>query len=173
MSRLEERAVERPVAEQLGELLRKKDRTLAVAESATGGMVGSLVTDVPGSSDYFDRSLVLYSNRSKRQLVDVNPEAIDEHGAVSREVARQMAQGVRDAADTDWGISTTGIAGPGGGTEEKPVGLVFIGVASSGDDAVGRFTETARYVFEGDRWELKERFARQALRDLVTAMEQS
>lgn len=170
MSRLEDTDVERPVAERAGELLRERGETLAVAESATGGMVGSLVTDVPGSSDYFDRSLVLYSNRSKRQLVDVGEDVIAEHGAVSREVARQMAQGVLDASETDWGISTTGIAGPGGGTEEKPVGLVFIGVASVGEDG-SESVDAERYVFKGDRWTLKERFARQALRDLVAAME--
>ena len=161
-----------PVEERLGEALRERGETVAVAESATGGLVGSLLTDVPGSSDYFDRAVVTYSYRAKRALLAVPREDLDEHGAVSAPVARRMAAAVRDTADTTWGVATTGVAGPEGGTEEKPVGTVFVGVAYAGEWGTGTSTTTVeRYGFDGDRRECKERFARQALWDCLAAVE--
>lgn len=161
-----------PVEERLGEALRERGETVATAESATGGLAGSLLTDVPGSSDYFDRAVVAYSYRAKRALLAVPREDLDEHGAVSAPVARRMAAGVRDTADTTWGVATTGIAGPGGGTDEKPVGTVFVGVAYAGEWGTGTSTTTVeRYTFDGDRHERKEQFARQALRDCLAAVE--
>ena len=158
--------------ERVGEVLRGTDDTLAVAESCTGGLVASRVTDVAGSSAYFDRGVVTYSNEAKQQLLSVSREVLDAHGAVSAAVAREMAAGVRDTAGTTWGISTTGIAGPGGGTDEKPVGTVYIGVAYAAPWGTGSSTvEATRYVFDGDRSERKNAFATQALSDLLRAIE--
>ncbi|MEF8979894.1 MAG: CinA family protein [Haloarculaceae archaeon] len=160
-----------PSEEQVGQALREADATVAVAESCTGGLVGSLLTDVPGSSDYFDRSLVTYSNDAKQDLLAVSREALDGHGAVSEPVAREMALAIRDTAGTTWGVATTGIAGPTGGTPETPVGTVFVAVAYAGP--WGTETSTAsveQYAFDGTRLELKERFARQALEDLLAAV---
>jgi nicotinamide-nucleotide amidase len=162
----------RPVEERVGERLRTAGHTLALAESLTGGLVGSLVTDVPGSSDYFDRGVVAYSNDAKLTVLGVDREALDRHGAVSAPVARQMARGVRDAAETTWGVATTGIAGPTGGTTEKPVGLVFVGVAYAGDWGTRTsFSRAHRYEFTGDRSAVKATSARQALRDLLDALD--
>ncbi|WP_251328074.1 CinA family protein [Haloplanus pelagicus] len=155
---------------RLGRRLRERGETVAVAESLTGGLVGSYLTDVPGSSDYFDRGIVAYSNDAKLDALGVSRESLDAHGAVSAPVAREMAQGVRDAAGTDWGVSTTGIAGPAGGTDEKPVGLVFVGLAHAApwgtDDS---FVRAERHVFDGDRWTVKNESARQALDTLLAA----
>ena len=165
-------AAEPPVEERLGEALRERGETIAVAESATGGLAGSLLTDVPGSSDYFDRAVVTYSYRAKRALLAVPREDLDEYGAVSEPVARRMAAAVRDTADTTWGVATTGVAGPEGGTEGKPVGTVFVGVAFAGEWGTDASETTVeRYEFDGDRIECKERFARQALRDCLAAVE--
>ena len=161
-----------PVEERLGERLRSAGHTVAVAESLTGGLVGSLLTDVPGSSDYFDRATVAYSNDAKLDALGVRREALDAHGAVSAPVARQMARGARDDAGTTWGVSTTGIAGPGGGTEEKPVGLVYVGVAYAGEwGSRESFARARRYVFDGDRREVKEQSARRALTDVLRALD--
>jgi len=160
------------IEKRAGDALQEGDATLAVAESCTGGLVASLVTDVPGSSDYFDRGVVVYSNDAKQELLGVSREALDSRGAVSEPVAREMARSARDTAGTTWGVATTGIAGPSGGTAEKPVGTVYIGVAygapwGSGSSA----TAVERYRFKGTRTERKERFARQALADLLDAVE--
>lgn len=155
-----------PVEERIGDLLRETGHTVATAESCTGGLIGSLLTDVPGSSDYFDRSLVTYSYDAKLEL-GVTRESLDEYGAVSERVARQMAQRVRDTAGTKWGVSTTGIAGPSGGTEEKPVGTVFVAVAYAGDWGTQEsYVTWERRQFEGSRLEIKEQIARHALRKL-------
>jgi nicotinamide-nucleotide amidase len=165
-------AADPPIESQVGDPLRAADQTVAVAESCTGGLIGSLLTDVPGSSDYFDRSLVTYSYDAKLELLAVDRETLDEDGAVSAPVARQMAQGVRDVAGTTWGVSTTGIAGPEGGTDDKPVGTVFIGVAYAGAWGSGTSaTRVRRYEFDGTRTEIKEQIARQALEDLLAGVE--
>ncbi len=158
--------------ETVGDRLRATDATLAVAESATGGLVASLLTDVPGASDYLDRSVVTYSNDAKQELLAVGREALDAEGAVSAPVASQMASGVRDTAGTTWGLSTSGIAGPTGGTDEKPVGTVFVGVAYAGP--WGSETSTVavdRHEFDGDRVENKRQFAEAALESLSAAVE--
>jgi nicotinamide-nucleotide amidase len=113
----------------VGGLLRKANATLALAESCTGGLVSERLTRVPGSSDYFLGGAVTYTNELKTRLVGVPPELIAEHGAVSEPVARAMAEGVRHALGSDWGIGITGVAGPGGGSEAKPVGTVHIALA--------------------------------------------
>jgi nicotinamide-nucleotide amidase len=161
-----------PVQQRVGERLHEHDATVAVAESATGGLVGSLLTDVAGSSDYFDRSIVAYSYDAKRDLLAVNREALDAHGAVSEPVARQLAAGVRDTGDATYGVATTGIAGPTGGSDDKPVGTVFVGVAYAAPWGTGRSETTVeRYEFAGTRRECKEQFARQALEDLLSTVE--
>src|SRR5918997_1041278 len=116
----------------VGRLLAAQSATLALAESCTGGLLAKRLTDMPGSSAYFKEGLVTYSNESKERLLEVPQEMLAEHGAVSEPVARKMAEGARRLAGTDYGLSVTGIAGPDGGTEEKPVGLVFVGLADAG-----------------------------------------
>jgi nicotinamide-nucleotide amidase len=161
-----------PIEKRVGERLREREETLAVAESCTGGLVGSRLTDVPGSSAYFDRSLVTYANDAKQELLGVSREALDAHGAVSGPVAREMARGVRDTAGTTWGVATTGIAGPTGGTDEKPVGTVYLGVAYAGPwGTESSTTSVERYEFDGSRTERKSQFAEQALSDLLAAIE--
>jgi nicotinamide-nucleotide amidase len=159
------------IEQRLGDALRETEATIAVAESCTGGLVGSLLTDVPGSSDYFDRSLVTYSSKAKRALLAVSREELDSHGAVSEPVAREMARGARDTADTTWGVATTGIAGPEGGTDEKPVGTVYIGIAYAAPWTTGDSIVTAEHhVFEGTRREIKEKIARRALTAVFEAL---
>ncbi len=161
-----------PIEKRVGDALRERGETLAVAESCTGGLVGSHVTDVPGSSDYFDRSVVSYSYDAKRDLLAVSRETLDEHGAVSDPVARQMARAVCDTADTDWGVATTGIAGPDGGTDEDPVGTVYVGVANAAPWGSGDSRTTVRrHVVEGSREEVKGRFVERALADLLERVE--
>ena len=119
----------RAAAERVLELCRNKNFTLATAESCTGGLVAVTITDIPGSSDVFDRGIVTYSNDAKQMLLGVPKAMLDEYGAVSAPVARAMAEGVIRATNTQLGVSITGIAGPDGGSEEKPIGLVFVGGA--------------------------------------------
>jgi nicotinamide-nucleotide amidase len=116
-----------------GQLLQEHGQTLAVAESCTGGWLGETLTEVSGSSSYFLGGVISYSNDVKVNLLDVDRQILDQHGAVSAIVAEQMAQGVKAKLKSDWGISITGIAGPNGGTETKPVGLVYVGIAYPDD----------------------------------------
>jgi nicotinamide-nucleotide amidase len=134
--------------------------TLAVAESCTGGLVAQRVTDVPGSSVYFLEGVVAYSNEAKVRLLGVPSDLIAEHGAVSAEVAEAMAEGVRLRAESDFGVSVTGIAGPGGGTDDKPVGLVYVALS---DDA---HTQHRKLLLPGDRTLIRWR-ASQAALDLL------
>ena len=146
--------------EVVGRRLAMTNFTLAVAESCTGGLIAQRLTSVPGSSKYFIEGVVTYSNESKTRLLGVDKKIIREFGAVSQQVARDMARGVRHHAKTDFGLSVTGIAGPDGGTEEKPVGLVYIALA---DDA---HTEHKRLMIPGDR-ELVRWRASQAALDML------
>jgi nicotinamide-nucleotide amidase len=123
----------------LGALLRERTMTIAAAESCTGGLFTSRLTDVPGSSAYVERGVVCYSNRAKIELVDVPEAMLREHGAVSEPVARAMADGIRRRAGTNVGIGITGIAGPDGGTPEKPVGTVCIAAIVDGESRVRTF----------------------------------
>jgi nicotinamide-nucleotide amidase len=119
--------------EIVGTMLRSRGATLAVAESCTGGTLSRMVTSVPGSSDYFKGGVIAYNNAVKTVLLDVDAEEIEKHKVVSHEVARAMAIGARRQFESDWAISTTGIAGPGGGTDEQPVGLIYVAVAGPTD----------------------------------------
>ncbi|WP_273887630.1 competence/damage-inducible protein A [Rubrobacter naiadicus] len=127
----------------VGRLLTEKGRTLALAESCTGGLLAKRLTDIPGSSRYFKEGLVTYSNEAKERLLGVPRELLVRYGAVSEEVARAMAEGVRRLADSDYGLSVTGIAGPEGGTPEKPVGLVWVGLADAGGTRAEKLNLTA------------------------------
>lgn len=147
-------------ADVLGRLLREKGLTIAVAESCTGGKLGDMITDVAGSSDYFLGGVVSYSNASKVDLLGVDRSVMDAKGAVSEEVAISMAQGVRGRLKADVGVGITGIAGPGGATPDKPVGLVYIAVSSGSGNAC------ERHVFSGSRTAIKTKSAERAL-DLV------
>jgi nicotinamide-nucleotide amidase len=118
----------RPLEGVVGDLLRARQYRIAIAESCSGGLLSSRLTDVPGSSDYFDRGAVSYSNRAKEEWLGVPGAMLEAHGAVSEPVATAMADGIRDRTGSDVGIGVTGIAGPGGGTPEKPVGTVAIAV---------------------------------------------
>ena len=129
----------RPLEAVVGDLLRQAGWTIAAAESCTGGLLMSRLTDVPGSSDYVDRGVVCYSDRAKVELLDVPAALIEEHGAVSEPVARAMADGIRRVAASDVGIGITGIAGPGGGTAEKPVGTVAVAVTANDAQRVRTF----------------------------------
>ncbi|MDT5296147.1 MAG: nicotinamide-nucleotide amidase [Acidobacteriota bacterium] len=131
--------------------------TLAVAESCTGGLVAHRLTEVAGSSTYFTEGVVTYSNESKTRLLDVPAELIESRGAVSAEVAEAMAEGVKRRAGTDFGLAVTGVAGPGGGSTEKPVGLVYVALA---DDA---HTEHRRLMLPGDRHLIRWRASQSAL----------
>ncbi len=168
---MREFADEPSIEHRVGDTLTNAGATVALAESCTGGLIGSLLTDVPGSSDYFDRSLVTYSYDAKLTELAVSRESLDDHGAVSTPVARQMARGVRDTAGVDWGVATTGIAGPGGGTADKPVGTVFVGLARRGAwDSDATASRVDRYEFDGDRLAVKQQIARRALRNLDRAV---
>ena len=136
-----------------GELLNENNYTLAVAESCTGGLLSDMITNVPGSSDYFNGGITAYANEAKINLLNVDEHAIIEYGAVSKDVALQMARGVAEALHADIGISTTGIAGPGGGSPEKPVGTVWIGYWSEQDHFAVKLQLTK------DRWINKEQSA--------------
>ncbi len=143
--------------EVVGEALARMGKTLAVAESCTGGLLAKLVTDIPGASRYFTYGWVTYSDEAKSRELDVPPEMVDEYGAVSEQVVRAMAQGARRKAGADYAIAITGIAGPGGGSEQKPVGLVYIAVDSQ------EGTDTSRHVFSFDRSTVRLRAAQTAL----------
>jgi nicotinamide-nucleotide amidase len=142
----------------VGKLLRARNETLAVAESCTGGLIADLITEVPGSSDYFKLSAVTYANSAKIKILGVASGTLDIHGAVSEETAGEMAQGVQRISGASYGLATSGIAGPGGGTDDKPVGTVCIGLATV-DSVIRR-----RYHFTFDNRRLNKRiFAAAAL----------
>ena len=160
-----------PIEHQVGDALSAAGETVALAESCTGGLITSLLTDVPGASTYVTQGFVAYAYGPHRTLVGVSRETLDAHGAVSEESAREMAQAARDRADTTWGLAATGICGPGGGTREKPVGTAYIAVAYAGEWGSGRSeTWVERYEANGDRREAKRRIAREALRVLHEAV---
>jgi len=145
------------MGEEIGNLLRQKGLTLGVVESATGGLISHLITNVPGSSDYYKGSVTAYSNEIKIKAVGVKEATINRYGAVSYQVAEEMAQGGRKVLAVDICLADTGIAGPGGATIEKPVGLFYIGLSHPGG------TESRKHVFSGDREQNKQTAAEAAL----------
>ena len=151
------------LAQQLGERLRRSGRSLAVAESCTGGLLGSAVTDVPGSSAYFLGGVISYADRVKVDQLGVSDSVLRRYGAVSEEAAAAMANGVRQLLKADIGVSITGVAGPDA-EGSKPAGLTFIGIAGDG-------VTTHRFEWTGDRWDNRSRSVIAALELLVRAPE--
>lgn len=137
--------------------LLEKDLKIATAESCTGGLIAGSITSVSGSSACFDCGVVTYSNEQKQKLLGVKNESLETYGAVSFEVAREMAEGVRRISGADIGVSVTGIAGPTGGTPEKPVGTVWIGIASK------MSSDAFKFLFDGDRDEVRRQTVDKAL----------
>jgi len=149
------------ILKNVSDNLKRKNLTIAIAESCTGGLLSHLLTNISGSSDYFKTGIIAYSNKSKIKLLGVSQKTITEYGAVSKQTASAMAIGIRKQANVDIGISTTGIAGPTGGTEEKPVGLVYIGIVSE------KNIDVQRFVFSKDRLKNKEKTCYKALEMLL------
>jgi PncC family amidohydrolase len=149
---------------EVGKTIEGLGKTLAIAESVTGGLASSMITDVPGSSGYFLLGVVAYSNEAKVSILGVRGPTLAKHGAVSEQVALEMAQGVRRIAQTSIGASCTGIAGPAGATTSKPVGLVYFAVVD-GDVVIGH-----REVFPGDRWEVKRQAAERLLELILSTV---
>jgi len=148
---------EQTLEEVVGKMLKENGETLSVAESCTGGLVAAKITNISGSSDYFERGVVSYGNQSKIEILGVPQDLLEKYGAVSPEVALAMAKGIREISKTDLGLSVTGIAGPTGGTKEKPVGLIYVGLA----DAQKRWVE--KFLFGQDRMINRERASQAAL----------
>jgi len=146
----------------LGELLSARGLTLAVAESCTGGLIGHRITNIAGSSAYYLGSITAYAYEAKVRLLGVSWNSLNQYGAVSEQVALEMARGVRKALGANLGISVTGIAGPGGGTPEKPVGTVWIGLSAGGKIIAGN-EKAYHFVWQGDRAENKRQSADAAL----------
>jgi nicotinamide-nucleotide amidase len=142
---------------EIGTLLRGRGWTLSVAESCTGGLVSHSLTNVPGSSGYFEGGVVSYSNRAKAAHLGIPPAYLQKHGAVSSQVARKMAEGVRKAFRTTFGLSTTGVAGPGGGTKKTPVGLVFTAFSD------GKRIRVKKEMFRGTRLQIKQQATQRCL----------
>jgi nicotinamide-nucleotide amidase len=140
----------KPIEVKIGEMLRERELLLATAESCTGGLIGQRITSVAGSSDYYAGGVITYSNAAKSTLLDVDEDILAEYGAVSAPAAKAMAAGVMQKLAADIAVSTTGIAGPGGGSKEKPVGLVFIGLARRGKPAIAKECH-----FKGGRKEIQ------------------
>ena len=160
------------VAVRVGEALESRGEMIATAESATGGLVCSMLTDVPGSSAYMDRGFVTYAYDAKVGTLGIDRALLDEHGAVSEVVARRMAAAARDLSGSTWGVSVTGVAGPTGGSKAKPVGTMHIGVAFAGEwGSQESFASASHYVFEGDRMAIKRAAAEQALADVFHAVQ--
>jgi nicotinamide-nucleotide amidase len=149
-------------AEELGRRLTAKRAFVAVAESCTGGLVAKRITDVAGSSTWFERGLVVYSNASKQDLLGVSPDLLAQFGAVSRECAEAMARGVLVMTPADWAVAVTGIAGPGGGSPEKPVGLVWLAWERRGGKP-----ESAALQLSGSREQIRAAAAQAALQGLL------
>ncbi len=151
--------------ERIGALLKDKRLTVSLAESCTGGLIASRITDVAGASEYFTAGLVTYSNSAKTRYLNVSEDVIGKNGAVSAEVAGLMARGAREGSGADIGLSVTGIAGPTGGSAEKPVGTVFIGLATVSGILVRRFQLT------GNRKEIRQGTADHALTMMLDHLE--
>ena len=150
------------LSQQIGQALELRGSTLTTAESCTGGWIAKVITDVPGSSAWFEQGFVTYSNRAKQQLIGVAPQTLNSYGAVSESVVREMAQGALQAAEADYAISVSGIAGPGGGSDEKPVGTVWFGFANKQGQT---FAVTA--CFAGERDAVRRQATEFALQTLL------
>ena len=157
--------MERP-EEKLVRLLRERNLTITTAESCTGGMIAGRIVDVPGASYVLNQALVTYSNEAKQRLVNVSEQTLAAYGAVSPGTAAEMAAGATAAAQADLALSSTGIAGPDGGTKEKPVGLVYLGCAYKGK------VQVKKCLFDGDRAAVREAAVREAVELALRALEE-
>lgn len=155
------------LVERLSTKLREANMKMATAESCTGGMIAAAMTDLAGSSDIFERGFVTYSNDAKTELLDVLPDILQEHGAVSSQTAKAMVQGALNHSHADIAVSVTGIAGPGGGTDEKPVGLVYIGYGIK--DKI----QSAEHHFDGNRTAIRQQTVEAALTHLLNYLDQT
>lgn len=155
------------LVENLSILLAERHWKIAVAESCTGGLLAGAITHRPGSSAIFDRGFVTYSNDAKIECLGVNPKTLEKHGAVSYETAEEMALGTLKHSHADLAISITGIAGPDGGTDEKPVGLVYFGYALRGGSS-----GSVHHIFKGNREQIRVKAAATALKQLITILQQ-
>ncbi len=151
--------------EKIAELLKKEHFTVATAESCTGGLIGHMLTNIAGSSEYYRGGVIAYSNDVKECILGVRRSTLEKYGAVSEQTAYEMADGAKRKLDAHIAIATTGIAGPGGGSEEKPVGLVYIALATPYG------IEVRKFIFNGDRLENKKNFAKAALNMLLEFLE--
>jgi nicotinamide-nucleotide amidase len=154
------------LALRLGENLRARKQWVSTAESCTGGGIASAITDIPGSSNWFGYGFVTYSNEAKQRLLGVRAQTLLEHGAVSEATVRQMAEGALKASGADWAVAVSGVAGPTGGTPEKPVGLVWFALA--GKDVT---TRAFKHHFEGSRAEVRLAAVQTALKELIEAVD--
>ncbi len=150
---------------QLGQLLIQKKWRLAVAESCTGGLLGHRITNIPGSSAYFWGGVIVYQDQAKIKLLGVQAQTLVQFGAVSQQTVQEMASGVRALFGVELGLSISGIAGPGGGTPEKPVGLTWIGLSAPGYD------QAQKFLWPGSRLQVKEQSSTMALRLAVEYMQ--
>jgi PncC family amidohydrolase len=150
-----------PLEVTVGKLLERRAWHLAVAESCTGGLIAHTLTNVSGSSAYFLGGMTTYANEAKQRLLGVRRETLEQHGAVSQETVLEMAGGVRQAFGAEVGLSVSGIAGPSGGTPEKPIGTVWIGLSA------GDYLRAQHFHFQGDRLQVKRQAAQKALELLV------
>ncbi len=151
------------LAEQLGRVLKANGKTIVTAESCTGGWIAQTITEVPGSSAWFDRGFVTYSNAAKVQMLGVNSQTLEGYGAVSPETATEMAAGALAHSDADIAVAVTGIAGPDGGTPEKPLGTVFIAWADKNGVA-----KVSRNQFIGDRRQIREQTVKSAIEGMTS-----
>ncbi|MDH5601959.1 MAG: nicotinamide-nucleotide amidase [Gammaproteobacteria bacterium] len=154
------------IVEQLAELLLKQQEKIAVAESCTGGWIAKVLTDLSGSSEWFDRGFVTYSNKAKHEMLGVADSTLQHYGAVSQQTVQEMALGVLNNSDADYSLSISGIAGPGGGTKEKPVGLVWFAWAVNENNA-NKILNAKEKIFAGDRNAVREQAVFFALNELV------
>ena len=151
---------------RLGQLFEGSELWLAVTESSTGGLLGHLITNIPGSSTYFKGGVIAYANEVKADVLGVSSQTLDTFGAVSKETVIEMARGVRKVLDSDIGVAISGIAGPGGGTDEKPVGTTVIGMSALEREA------TRMFVFKGERIDIKTQAVQAAMQLVVDFLEE-
>ncbi|PPE75776.1 damage-inducible protein CinA [Solimonas fluminis] len=157
------------LVEQIAELLLRRGEMLACAESCTGGLIAKTLTDLAGSSAWFERGFITYSNRSKAELLGVPEDVLIAHGAVSGPTVEAMGEGLIRRCPVQWGIAVSGVAGPSGGTPAKPVGTVWIGWSRRGADGVK--AEAQHFLFDGDREAIREQALQAALAGLLQRLE--
>ena len=153
------------ISQKLYEILKSRNKEIATAESCTGGLIGKTLTEVPGISAHYGYGFITYSNEAKQKLLGVSSKTLEAHGAVSGETVVEMASGALKVSGADVAVSVSGIAGPGGGTKDKPVGLVYIGIASE------NASHSHKFIFSGTRDEVREKTLVEALKLVINELE--